>query len=48
MSDQMKQDMQDSAIKDDLMTSLMALKLILEDIDKITIVIDLEISNKKK
>ena len=37
MSDQIKQDMQDSAIYNDLITSLITLKVILEDIDKITI-----------
>ena len=40
MSDQIKQDMQDSAIYDDLITRLTTLKLILEDTDKITIVIN--------
>ena len=48
MSDLAKQDMQDLAIYDDLITSLITLKVILEDIDKISIVIDLEIKNKIK
>ena len=40
MSDQIKQDMRDSAIYNDLIASLITLKLILEDIDKITVVIN--------
>ena len=48
MSDQIKQGMHDLAIYDDLITSLITLKVILEDIDKITIVKDLEINNKIK
>ena len=48
MSDQIKQEMHDLAIYDDLITSLITLKVILEDIDKITIVKDLEINNKIK
>ena len=35
MSDQIKQDMYDLAIYDDLITSLITLKVILEDIDKL-------------
>ena len=38
--------MRDSAIYDDLITSLIALKVILENIGKISIVIDLDINNK--
>ena len=34
MSDQIKQDMQDSAIYDDLITSLITFKTIPQDIDK--------------
>ena len=48
MSDLKTQDMQDLAIYDDLITSLITLKLILEDIDKICIIEDLEINNKTK
>ena len=48
MSDQIKQEMHDLAIYDDLITSLITLKVILEDIDKVTIVKDLEINNKIK
>ena len=48
MSDLTTQDMQDLAIYDDLITSLITLKLILEDIDKISIIGDLEINNKIK
>ena len=48
MSDQIKQEMHDLVIYDDLITSLITLKVILEDIDKITIVKDLEINNKIK
>ena len=48
MSDLKKQDMQDLAIYDDLITSLVTLKVILEDIDKISIIKDLEINNKIK
>ena len=44
MSDQIKQDMEDSTIYDDLITSLITLKVILADIDKITT----EINNKIK
>ena len=36
MSDQIKQDMQDLAVYHDLITSLITLKVILEDIDKIS------------
>ena len=48
MSNQIKQDMQDLAIYDDLITSLIILKVVLEDIDKISKIIDLEINNKIK
>ena len=48
MSNQIKQDMQDLAIHDDLITSLIILKVVLEDIDKISKIIDLEINNKIK
>ena len=48
MSELIKQDMLDLAIYDDLITSLITVKVILEDIDKITIVKDLEINNKIK
>ena len=40
--------MHESTIYDDLITSLITLKVILEDIDKISIVIDLEKNNKVK
>ena len=48
MSNLAKQDMHDLTIYDDLITSLITLNVILEDIDKISIVIDLEINNKIK
>ena len=48
MSDLTTQYMQDLAIYDDLITSLITLKLILEDIDKTSIIGDLEINNKIK
>ena len=48
MTRQTEQDMQDLTIYDELITSLIALKIILEDIDKISIIIDLEINNKIK
>ena len=48
MSNQIKQDMQDLAIYDDLITSLIILKVVLEDIGKISKIIDLEINNKMK
>ena len=48
MSNQIKQDMQDLAIYDDLIPSLIILKVVLEDIDKISKIIDLEINNKIK
>ena len=48
MSDLTKQDMHDLAIYDDLITGLTTLKVILEDIDKISIVTYLEINNKIK
>ena len=44
MAKQSEQDMHDLDIYDDLITSLISLKLILEDIDKISI----EINNKIK
>ena len=48
MSDLTKQDMQDLTIYDDFITRLITLKVILEDIDKISIVIDFKINNKIK
>ena len=48
MSDQIKQDMQDLTIYNDLITTLITFKLILQYIDKISIVKDLEINNKIK
>ena len=48
MTKQTEQDMQDLTIYDDLIASLITLKVILEDIDKISIAIDLEINNKIK
>ena len=48
MPDLMKQDIYNLAIYDDLVTNLIILKVILDDIDKITIVKDLEIDNKIK
>ena len=48
MPDLIRQDMRHLAIYDDLITSLITLKVILEYIDKISIVIDLEINNKIK
>ena len=48
MSDQIKQDMHDLAIYDDWITSLITLKVILEDIDKIGMLTDLNINNKIK
>ena len=46
MAEQTEQGMNDSIIYDDLITSLITLKIILEDIDKISIVINLERNNK--
>ena len=48
MSDLIKQDMHDLTIYNDFITSLITLKVILENIDKISIVKDLEINNKIK
>ena len=48
MPDQIEQDMHDLIIYNDLITSLITLKAILEHIDKISIVKDLEINNKIK
>ena len=48
MTDQIKQDMDDLEIYDDLITSLITLKVILENIDRISKVADLEISNRIK
>ena len=45
---QIEQDMQDLTIYDDLITSLITLKVVLEEIDKNSIVIDLEINNRIK
>ena len=43
MSELTKQDMQDTTIYDDLITSLITLKVILKDIDKISKILDLKI-----
>ena len=48
MSDITKQDMDDLTIYNDLITNLIALNVILQNIDKISIVKDLEINNKIK
>ena len=48
MAEQTEQDMRGSTIYDDLITSLINLKIILEDIDKANIAKDLEINNKLK
>ena len=48
MSELAKVDMQDLTIYDGLITSLITLKVILEEIDKISKVIDVEINNKIK
>ena len=48
MSDQIKQDMHDLPIYDDLINSLITLKVILENIDKISIAKDLQINNQIK
>ena len=48
MSEQIEQNMHDFAIYNDLITSLITLKVILENIDKISIVKDLELNNKVK
>ena len=48
MAKQTEQDMHDSTMYDDLITSLITLKVMLQDIDKISTVIDLEINNKIK
>ena len=48
MSDITKQDMDDLTIYNDLITNLIALNVILQNIDKINIVKDLEINNKIK
>ena len=48
MEKQTEQDMHDSTIYDDLITSFTTLKVILEDINKIIIVKDLKINNKIK
>ena len=48
MAEQTEQDMRGSTIYDDLITSLINLKVILEDIDKANIAKDLEINNKLK
>ena len=48
MSDQIKRDIHDLATHDDFITSLITLKVSLEDMDKITIVKDLELNNKIK
>ena len=48
MLEQTEQCMHDITIYDDLITSLITLKVILEEIDKISKAIDLEINNKIK
>ena len=48
MSEQTEQVVHDTTIYDDLITSLITLKLILEDIDRTSIVIDSEINRKIK
>ena len=48
MTVQIKQDMHDLEIYDDLITSLTTLKLMLKDIEKISLVVDLEINYKIK
>ena len=48
MSELTKHDMEDLTIYDGLITSLITLKVILEEIDKISKVIDLKINNKIK
>ena len=48
MARQKEQDMHDLTIYDDLITSLITLKVILKYIDKISKVVDLEINNKIK
>ena len=48
MSDITKQDMDDLTIYNDLITNLITLNEILQNIDKINIVKDLEINNKIK
>ena len=48
MSDQSTQDIHKSVIYDDLINSLITLKVILEDRDRISIFIDLNINNKIK
>ena len=48
MSDLIKEDMHDLTIYNDLITSLITLKIISDNIDKISIIKDFEISNKIK
>ena len=48
MLDQMELDMHDLTMYNDLITCLITLKVILENLDKISIVKDLEINNKIK
>ena len=48
MSEQTEQDMQHLTIYDDLISSLITLKVIFEEIDKISKAIDLEINNSIK
>ena len=48
MTRQTEQDIHDSTIHDNLIISLITLKVTSEDIEKISIVIDLEINNKIK
>ena len=48
MAEQIKQDIRDLMIYNDLITSLITLKVVLENIDKINIVKNLEINNEIK
>ena len=48
MEEQIEQNMHDLTVYNDLITSLINLKVILEKIDKISIVKNLEINNKVK
>ena len=47
MAEQIEQDIQDLTIYNDLITSLITLKLVLETIDKISMVKDLKINTYK-
>ena len=48
MAEQIEQDIRDLMIYNDLITSLITLKVVLENIDKINIVKDLEVNNEIK